>query len=617
MKRRLTKIFAALLAVILFILPSSFANGAESDGIVYTVSNGRAIITDYKGKASYLTIPDKLGGAPVREIASAAFEDCNTLINVAIPYSVQKIGAYAFYSCDKLQGVDIPPTIVEIPMSAFERCWALKEVALPQTITKIGWSAFESCSALTKIIIPNTVKTIGHHAFDRSPNVVLNCYKGGPADQYAKANSLKTAYLVATTSLALTPLNATMYIGSALQLNTVSTPSNAYKNMTWYSSDISIVSGDAKGRMVAHKTGKVNITVKNYDSRTAICTITVTTRKTAVLGAAVSSLIKPLDTLLKAVPPTKAAFSVANATIGVGQTWQSTLNLTPSNTQRKLTYATADKSIATVDSAGKIKGVKVGSTKIMAKTDNGKSAVITVNIKAAPTSVKFTQTEATLEKGKTAATAVTFNATTTAMARTYSSSNSAIVAVDGNGKLTAKEKGEATITVKTYNGKAATLKVSVPWNFAKPITTKGAVFSPATKDNGWPGQHDIAAATNTPIYAIADGTISYYQYYKLIDGKNQLTSYGNLAVFRSADGRVESIMAHLNKFAKASNTPVLVTKAQPGISNTNVFYCGTAAVKRGELIGYVGSTGNALGAHLHIELAIDGTRVAPAKLLGY
>ncbi|MDR3345475.1 MAG: leucine-rich repeat protein [Oscillospiraceae bacterium] len=617
MRHIFTKISAAVLALLLFIIPISFAGAAETDGIVYTVSGGRAVITDYKGTAAYLTIPGTLGGTPVREIAPAAFEDCNTLIRVAIPYSVQKIGAYAFYSCDNLQGVDIPPTVTEIQTSTFERCYALKEAALPQTITRIGWSAFENCTALTKVTIPNTVKTIGYRAFELSGKVVLNCYKGGPADQYAAANKLKVAYIAASTSMTMKPAAAIMYVGAVLQLSAVVAPSNAYKNMAWYSSDTSVVSGDATGRMTAHKIGKATITVRNYDGRTASCVITVTTKQAAVKDAAVSSIAKPLNGLAKVAAPTKAAFSSASVNIGVGQTWQSTVKLTPEKAESKLTYTTANKAVATVDSAGKIKGIKVGSVKITAKTANGKSAVITVNVRAAPSSVKFTKTAVTLQKGKTAATEVTFNAGKVGTVRTYSSNNTAVVTVTKQGVLTAKDCGEAVITVKTYNGKTASIKVTVPWNFAKPITVKNAAFLAATNDNGWRGQHDIAAAVNTPVYSIADGTISYYQYYKLIDGKNQLTSYGNTAVFRSADGRVETIMAHLNKFAKATGAPVAVTKAVPGVSNTNVFFCGTATVKRGELIGYVGSSGNAYGPHLHIEITIDGVRMAPSGLLGY
>ena len=36
-------------------------------------------------------------------------------------------------------------------------------------------------------------------------------------------------------------------------------------------------------------------------------------------------------------------------------------------------------------------------------------------------------------------------------------------------------------------------------------------------------------------------------------------------------------------------------------------------VSAGDLIGYVGTTGNSTGAHLHFELRINGTRVDPTE----
>lgn len=38
-------------------------------------------------------------------------------------------------------------------------------------------------------------------------------------------------------------------------------------------------------------------------------------------------------------------------------------------------------------------------------------------------------------------------------------------------------------------------------------------------------------------------------------------------------------------------------------------------VRRGDLIGYVGSTGRATGAHLHYEILLNGQPINPLRLL--
>ena len=90
---------------------------------------------------------------------------------------------------------------------------------------------------------------------------------------------------------------------------------------------------------------------------------------------------------------------------------------------------------------------------------------------------------------------------------------------------------------------------------------------------------DLAAPTGTPIYATADGFVSKAE---------RFGAYGNyVAVEHGA--RIQTRYAHMSEIAVADGT----------------------WVKKGDLLGYVGSTGRSTGPHLHYEVRIDGEAVNP------
>ena len=78
-----------------------------------------------------------------------------------------------------------------------------------------------------------------------------------------------------------------------------------------------------------------------------------------------------------------------------------------------------------------------------------------------PTSVSLNKTALTLDVGKSYTLTKTVSPSNAVTSYTWSSSNTSVATVDGNGKVTAKKAGTATITVKTSNGKTATCKVTV------------------------------------------------------------------------------------------------------------------------------------------------------------
>ena len=150
-----------------------------------------------------------------------------------------------------------------------------------------------------------------------------------------------------------------------------------------------------------------------------------------------------------------------------------------------------------------------------------------------------------------------------------------------------------------------------------PVQT-GTKFSAASGEVGsdgkyYVGQHDIPVPLGTPVYAIADGTVTYQQAYTVIGGVKKLTSYGNNIRFSGAG--VTAVYAHLNSFQNVALViPSSQTYRQSGSSGSLTLK--SVTVKKCDLIGFSGTTGNSTGPHLHFELYINKVRVNPPAYLG-
>src|SRR5262245_18146181 len=94
---------------------------------------------------------------------------------------------------------------------------------------------------------------------------------------------------------------------------------------------------------------------------------------------------------------------------------------------------------------------------------------------------------------------------------------------------------------------------------------------------------DISTDKGDPVFATADASV---------DSAAYTGDYGNLVVLRHAFGLVTRY-GHLSR--------VVVSAGQ--------------AVKRGDVIGYVGATGRATGSHLHYEIIANGKLINPLQLL--
>jgi murein DD-endopeptidase MepM/ murein hydrolase activator NlpD len=99
------------------------------------------------------------------------------------------------------------------------------------------------------------------------------------------------------------------------------------------------------------------------------------------------------------------------------------------------------------------------------------------------------------------------------------------------------------------------------------------------------GGVDLMAPYGAPIRAAASGEVIWAARYY---------AYGNMVDIRHGDGTVTRY-AHLSRFAQG---------LKPG-----------KRVAIGEIIGAVGTTGNAHGAHLHFEVRVNGSAIDPRPMI--
>ena len=137
----------------------------------YSAIDGKVTITNYKGSASKLEIPNKIKGYPVTSIGESAFYECTSLTSVTIPDSVTNIGNKAFEDCTSLTSITIPDSVTSIGDVAFAGCTNLTSITIPDSVTNIGNKAFWGCRALTSVTIPDSVTSIGETAFCSCTNL--------------------------------------------------------------------------------------------------------------------------------------------------------------------------------------------------------------------------------------------------------------------------------------------------------------------------------------------------------------------------------------------------------------------------------------------------------------
>ena len=101
---------------------------------------------------------------------------------------------------------------------------------------------------------------------------------------------------------------------------------------------------------------------------------------------------------------------------------------------------------------------------------------------------------------------------------------------------------------------------------------------------------DLAVPLGTPVFAAADGAVVFAR--GMADSTGNLIGYGNYILIQH-DANLRTLYGHLMTI---------------GVKEGDI-------VKRGQLIGLVGSTGNSTGPHTHFEVRLEESPIDPMNLL--
>ena len=245
----------------------------------------------------------------------------------------------------------------------------------------------------------------------------------------------------------------------------------------WTSSDESVATVDATGMVVAVSAGEADITASVTDSEmSAVCRVTV---KVAAKDITVPD---NLDVKLNDGNETTVEATVSPADA----------------TDVKVSYASTDEAVATVDKDGRVQVLQPGECDITTTLmqDGEKVTEKTTHVKAfyEVESITLDSNEGKLTVGNSHTIKATVAPEEVAAETTieWSSSNEKVATVDENGKVTAIAAGEATITANAGE-KSTTYKLTVQ---AKKVVQNTTSNKGSNKGNTSSGTGSSAPASN-------------------------------------------------------------------------------------------------------------------------
>ena len=469
---------------------NQFSNIVEAGGSTTLTDNGINFALKNDGTLeviglnAWTTIADILsdvtiGGKTYRvtSIKAWAFEGRSDLQYLSIPWTVTSIGEYAFIDCGsnitvniadpecwcqmqlgnehasplssagrvlvhdiETTRIDIPETVTSIGKFTFYQCRKIKSLNIPSSVKSIGSSAFEDCTGLTALTLSEGLQSVGGSSFEGCTGLksltipsTVNTIK---MNAFKNCKAITDVYCYAQT---VPDTDDTAFDGTPIESATLHVPrgcSGAYRaKAPW----------------------------KNF-----------------------KNIVEMVD------EDAKVKLSKTKAAIEKGKTLTLKATVTPSDlSDKSVTWKSSNTKVATVTSAGKVKGVKAGTATI---TCTSKATGAKATCKVTVGNVKLDKTEAVINKGKTMTLKATvYPSSLTDKSVTWKSSNTKVATVSSKGKVKGVKPGTATITcTSNATGLKTTCKVTVGYvkldqtevtvKKGKTVTLKAAVYPSTLED---------------------------------------------------------------------------------------------------------------------------------------
>lgn len=307
--------------------------------------------------------------------------------------------------------------------------------------TSVTWSS--SSTGIAKVSTTGLVTGVA------AGTAVITAKANDGSNKSATFTVTVTKKVIKVTKISLSASTLLTKVGCTEKITATVTPTNAdNRAVTWSSSAPTVASVDQSGNIIAKSVGNATITVKAKDGSgvTATCWVNVTDIKV-----------------------TGITLSKTTLNIKTGATEQLTAKVQPTDaTNSKVTWSSNEPTVAEVDQTGMITAKKEGSAVITvtAQDGSGKTATCQVNvtdIKVSGITLSASTLAMQTEDVKQLSVTNLTPANATNKALKWESKNTWVATVDESGNVTAKNPGEATITVTAADngGAQATCKVTV------------------------------------------------------------------------------------------------------------------------------------------------------------